>query len=65
MAVKQDALDEIYAHFDEFHKDTVWQENCRSWFKVDKIKNRIYLWPGAVSSSLLTNPAFVLRGFLC
>ena len=28
---------------------TVWQENCRSWFKDGKIKNRIYLWPGSVS----------------
>jgi hypothetical protein len=50
MSVKQDALDEIYAHFDEFHKTTVWQEECRSWFKNGQIKNRIYLWPGAVST---------------
>lgn len=48
--VKQEALDDIYAHFDEFHKTTVWQEECRSWFKDGKVKNRIYLWPGAVSS---------------
>ncbi|KAF2032805.1 FAD/NAD(P)-binding domain-containing protein [Setomelanomma holmii] len=47
MAVKQDALDAIYAHFDEYHKTTVWQEECRSWFKNGQIKNRIYLWPGA------------------
>jgi hypothetical protein len=47
--VRQDALDDIYAHFDEFHKTTVWQEECRSWFKDGKIKNRIYLWPGAVT----------------
>lgn len=51
IAVKQDALDDIYAHFDEFHKTTVWQEECRSWFKDGKVKNRIYLWPGAVSHS--------------
>lgn len=50
MAVKQEALDDIYAHFDEFHKTTVWQEDCRSWFKDGQIKNRIYLWPGPVSS---------------
>jgi len=49
MEVKQEALDEIYAHFDEYHKTTVFQENCRSWFKDGKIKNRIYLWPGSVS----------------
>jgi cation diffusion facilitator CzcD-associated flavoprotein CzcO len=53
MAVKQEALDEIYAHFDTFHQNTVWKEECRSWFKDGKIKNRIYLWPGAVSCSQL------------
>jgi hypothetical protein len=47
--VKQEALDDIYDHFDEFHKTTVWQEECRSWFKDGKVKNRIYLWPGSVS----------------
>ncbi|KAL4963407.1 flavin-containing monooxygenase [Aspergillus stella-maris] len=46
LAVKQEALDDIYEHFDEFHKNTVWQEECRSWFKDGKRKNRIYLWPG-------------------
>ncbi|KAF2748392.1 FAD/NAD(P)-binding domain-containing protein [Sporormia fimetaria CBS 119925] len=54
MAVKQEALDEIYAHFDTFHKTTVWQEECRSWFKDGKIKNRIYLWPGATIHFLKT-----------
>ncbi|KAJ9636299.1 hypothetical protein H2201_007842 [Coniosporium apollinis] len=44
--VSQEALDEIYAHFDTFHQNTVWKEECRSWFKDGKIKNRIYLWPG-------------------
>jgi hypothetical protein len=72
MAVKQEALDEIYAHFDTFHKTTVWQEECRSWFKDGKIKNRIYLWPGAVSlqfsSELPTkggSPASGMRGEPC
>lgn len=54
--VKQEALDEIYGHFDEFHKSTVWQENCRSWFKDGKVKNRIYLWPGSVSFNLPHKP---------
>lgn len=51
MDVKQEALDDIYGHFDEFHKTTVWKEECRSWFKDGKVKNRIYLWPGSVCRS--------------
>ncbi|KAF2841012.1 FAD/NAD(P)-binding domain-containing protein [Patellaria atrata CBS 101060] len=60
MEVKQEALDEIYGHFDEFHKSTVWQEECRSWFKDGKIKNRIYLWPGSTIHFLksIKNPRF-------
>ncbi|KAL4808013.1 hypothetical protein BDV18DRAFT_167831 [Aspergillus unguis] len=54
MSVKQDALDDIYAHFDEFHKGTVWKEECRSWFKDGKLKQRIYLWPGPTVHFLKT-----------
>jgi hypothetical protein len=49
MEVKQEALDDIYAHFDEYHKETVWGEACRSWFKDGKMENRIFIWPGSVS----------------
>ncbi|KAI9371747.1 hypothetical protein BJX61DRAFT_534533 [Aspergillus egyptiacus] len=54
MSVKQEALDEIYEHFDEFHKNTVFQEECRSWFKDGKVKNRVYLWPGPTIHFLKT-----------
>jgi hypothetical protein len=46
MAVKQEALDDIYEHFDELHRTTVFQEKCRSWFKDGKLKQRVYLRPG-------------------
>ena len=46
--VRQDAVDDIYNHFDTFHKTTVFKEECRSWFKAGKEKRRIYLWPGCV-----------------
>ncbi len=49
ITVKQEATDDLYQHFDEIHKHTVWQEECRSWYKNGKLKNRIYLWPGPVS----------------
>jgi hypothetical protein len=62
ISVKQDALDDIYAHFDEFHRTTVFQEECRSWFKDGKVKNRIYLWPGCVSAS--TTPISAALAFL-
>lgn len=54
MSVRQEALDDIYEHFDTFHKNTVFQEECRSWFKDGKIKNRVYLWPGPTIHFLKT-----------
>ncbi|KAF7563273.1 hypothetical protein G7046_g863 [Stylonectria norvegica] len=54
ISVKQDALDDIYAHFDEFHKLTVFKEECRSWFKDGKQHNRILLWPGCTIHFLKT-----------
>ncbi|KAB5566951.1 4-hydroxyacetophenone monooxygenase [Coniochaeta sp. 2T2.1] len=57
--VQQEAVDDVYAHFDEFHKTTVFQEECRSWFKDGKIKNRIYLWPGCVSHLLFPTIHFL------
>ncbi|KAL5340903.1 hypothetical protein BJX70DRAFT_359899 [Aspergillus crustosus] len=54
ISVKQEAVDDIYEHFDEFHKTTVWQEECRSWFKDGKRKNRVYLWPGPTIHFLKT-----------
>lgn len=59
VAVKQEALDDIYEHFDAFHQNTVWSEECRSWFKDGKMKRRIYLWPGPVSRA--TAPVSELR----
>ena len=44
--VRQDAVDDLFEHFDAFHATTVFNEECRSWYKDGKIKNRIYQWPG-------------------
>jgi len=52
--VRQDAVDDIYNHFDTFHKTTVFKEECRSWFKAGKEKRRIYLWPGCTIHFLKT-----------
>lgn len=54
LVVKQSALDQLYAHFHQFHKNTVWKQDCRSWFKDGKKEGVIYLWPGPVSVSFAT-----------
>ncbi|OAG43817.1 hypothetical protein AYO21_02044 [Fonsecaea monophora] len=54
MELKQEALDELYLHMDTFHKATVFQEPCRSWFKSGTKDARIYLWPGGTLHFLKT-----------
>lgn len=65
MEVKQEVVDEIYAHFDEFHSKTVWGEPCNSWFKDGKNKARIYLWPGSVSLCFPSSSHFIYNIDLC
>lgn len=63
ISVKQEATDDLYQHFDEIHKHTVWQEECRSWYKNGKLKNRIYLWPGPVSSFWVDLPIRLMADY--
>jgi hypothetical protein len=45
---KVEAIDEFIAHKNEFMKDTVWQDPCRSWYKANQVEAPITaLWPGS------------------
>jgi len=42
------AVDEFIAYKDEFMKQTVWQDNCRSWYKGQSATGKITaLWAGS------------------
>jgi hypothetical protein len=43
--ITQEACDDFLYHMDKFHENTVWGDNCRSWFKKN---DRVWVWPGAV-----------------
>jgi hypothetical protein len=43
--VTQEACDDFLYHMDKFHENTVWGDDCRSWFKKN---GRVWVWPGAV-----------------
>ncbi|KAI9812936.1 MAG: hypothetical protein M1827_004454 [Pycnora praestabilis] len=45
---KMEAVDDFIAHTDEFMKCTVWEQQCRSWYKNGNINSRVTaLWPGS------------------
>jgi len=42
------AVEDFTAYSDEFMKNTVWTENCSSWYKGNSVTGRVSaLWPGS------------------
>ena len=45
---KQEAVQDFIEHKDAFMKNTVWQQECRSWYKSNSISGKVTaLWPGS------------------
>ena len=45
---KQEAVQDFIEHKDTFMKNTVWQQECRSWYKSNSISGKVTaLWPGS------------------
>ncbi|KAB8211787.1 hypothetical protein BDV34DRAFT_219001 [Aspergillus parasiticus] len=46
--VTKEAVDDFIEHKDQYMKDMVWNENCRSWYKGNTADGKIVaLWPGS------------------
>ncbi|KAG6811880.1 hypothetical protein H0H92_005406 [Tricholoma furcatifolium] len=45
---KAEAVEDFMAHKDRFMKDTVWEHDCRSWYKANSVSGKVSaLWPGS------------------
>jgi len=44
--VRQDITDAFNAHVQEYMKDTVWSDSCRSWYKDHESGRVNAIWPG-------------------
>lgn len=45
---KMEAVEDFLAHTDAFMKKTIWEEDCRSWYKNNSASARVSaLWPGS------------------
>ncbi|KAJ9604945.1 hypothetical protein H2200_010334 [Cladophialophora chaetospira] len=52
---------QLNLYMDAWHeKHSIWTENCRSWYKDNQIKGRVYIWPGSLLHHLkyLKRPRF-------
>lgn len=58
MVPRQDITTQLNLYMDAWHKkNSVWAEDCRSWYKDNKPGGRVYIWPG----SLLHHLKFMKR----
>lgn len=45
---KMEAVEDFIAHKDQFMKGTVWDHECRSWYKKNSASGKVSaLWPGS------------------
>jgi cation diffusion facilitator CzcD-associated flavoprotein CzcO len=55
---RQNVTDQLNAYMDAWHKKhSIWQEDCKSWYKANTKDGRVYIWPG----SLLHHLKFLKR----
>lgn len=47
LEVKQEPVTQLYEHIDEWHKGSVWNMNCKSWYKNNIIGGKLWIWGGS------------------
>lgn len=46
---KQSVTDQLNVYMDAWHKKhSIWQEDCKSWYKANTADGRVYIWPGSL-----------------
>ncbi|KAF2706191.1 FAD/NAD(P)-binding domain-containing protein [Pleomassaria siparia CBS 279.74] len=46
---KQRITDQLNRYMDAWHsKHSIWQEDCKSWYKTNARDGRVYIWPGSL-----------------
>jgi len=47
-APNREAVEDFVMHKDQFMKGTVWEHDCRSWYKAKSVSGKVSaLWPGS------------------
>ena len=47
--VKMEPVRQLYEHIDEWHKRSVWNDDCKSWYKNNIVGGKLWIWAGSVS----------------
>ncbi|OAG35207.1 hypothetical protein AYO21_10605 [Fonsecaea monophora] len=47
MVVRQECVDQLYQHIDEWHKRSVWNADCKNWYKQNIVGGKLWIWGGS------------------
>ncbi|KAK6380739.1 hypothetical protein LTS17_004939 [Exophiala oligosperma] len=54
LEVKQEPVDQLYEYIDEWHKGSVWNKDCKSWYKNNIVGGKLWIWGGSAMHFLKT-----------
>ncbi|KIW94319.1 uncharacterized protein Z519_05635 [Cladophialophora bantiana CBS 173.52] len=47
LEVKMEPVKQLYEHIDEWHKGSVWNTECKSWYKNNIVGGKLWIWGGS------------------
>ncbi|KAI1630504.1 cyclohexanone monooxygenase [Exophiala viscosa] len=47
LEVKEEPVRQLYEHIDEWHKCSVWNDDCKSWYKNNIVGGKLWIWGGS------------------
>lgn len=53
LEVKQEPVTQLYEHIDAWHLGSVWNQDCKSWYKNNIRGGKLWIWGGSVGITIL------------
>lgn len=54
LEIKREPIDQLYEHIDAMHNETVWGDDCKSWYKNNLLGGKLWIWGGSLLHYLKT-----------
>ncbi|KAK3650533.1 hypothetical protein LTR56_006238 [Elasticomyces elasticus] len=54
LEVKEEPITHLYEHMDSWHRRSVWNADCKSWYKNNEVGGKLWIWGGSALHFLKT-----------
>lgn len=54
LEIKQEPVTQLYEHIDAWHKNSVWSQDCKSWYKNNIRGGKLWIWGGSALHHMKT-----------